>query len=67
MSERRGVLTVDLDCTRCGGTGRVQWSEDKPGAPVRCGGGPIPQVKRERLCPCVRVEAIASVIAWGRG
>lgn len=58
--ERRAVLTVDLDCERCHGTGRIRYREDRPGAQVRCGGGPIPQVTRERLCGCVLPAPIYS-------
>lgn len=54
MADRRAPLTVDLDCTRCGGTGRVTWSELAPGAQIRYGGPRAPRVERERLCECVR-------------
>ena len=53
---RRVPLTVDLDCKRCGGTGRIKWRELAPGAEIRYGGPRAPQVERERLCPCVEVD-----------
>lgn len=51
----RGVLTVDLDCERCRGTGRIVGRLRIPGR-ARAGGPPDPGVPYERLCGCVRVE-----------
>jgi hypothetical protein len=46
----RGVLTVDLDCERCGGTGVVTWREPALGG----------SVERERRCSCVQVAPVHS-------
>ena len=62
MADRRAPLTVDLDCTRCGGTGRVTWSELAPGAEIRYGGPRAPRVERERLCECVRPAVAEAMV-----